>query len=254
MSELTVTLIVLACICGATALGMAIRPRLSPEHLDSESKDVVRLVMAIVGTIAALVLSLILYSTNASYNDRRDALENMAAHLVLLDALLVEYGPEADEARDLLRETVANIKDRIWPSAESQEATPGPATTLTVGRTLFGQLLALAPTGEAQTIVKSQALQVAVSLATARQVLVAQQESRAVPTFFIAVIVAWLSILYASFGLFAPPNRVVIGSLFLSALSVSGAIFLILEMSQPFGGVIGLSPAPIENVYANLGR
>jgi hypothetical protein len=254
MSELAVTSIVFVCICIATALGMAIRYRLPAEDLDSDSRDVVRLVMAIVGSMAALVLSLILYSTNGSYNDRRNSIETMVAQVALLDTLLAHYGPETGEVRDLLRQTVVTVRDQLWPAAESLEVAPAPATIAPGGRALLAKVLALSPADELQTILKTQALQLTLALGTAREQLIAQEKSRAIPAFFIVVVVAWLALLYASFGLFAPPNRVVIASLFLSALSVSGAILLILELARPFEGLIRISPAPVESMLAALGQ
>ena len=70
----------------------------------------------------------------------------------------------------------------------------------------------------------------------------------------LAVLVFWLTIVFASFGLFAPPNATVIVTLFLCALSVSGAIFLILEMYTPFEGLIQISSAPLRDALAHLGQ
>ena len=71
---------------------------------------------------------------------------------------------------------------------------------------------------------------------------------------FLVVLVFWLTILFISFGLFAPPNATVIATLFVCALSVSGAIFLILELDQPFEGLIRISSAPLRNALAHLGQ
>jgi hypothetical protein len=68
------------------------------------------------------------------------------------------------------------------------------------------------------------------------------------------VLVFWLIILFVSFGLFAPPNATVFAALFVCALSVSGAIFLILELDQPFEGHIQISSGPLRNALAHLGQ
>jgi hypothetical protein len=70
---------------------------------------------------------------------------------------------------------------------------------------------------------------------------------------FLVLLVFWVNIIFLSFGLFAPPNATVIATLFLCALSVSGAIYLILELDQPFAGLLQLSDASLRNAIAQLG-
>jgi hypothetical protein len=47
------------------------------------------------------------------------------------------------------------------------------------------------------------------------------------------VLVFWPTVIFISFGLFAPRNATVVATLLICALSVSAAIFLILEMHAP---------------------
>jgi hypothetical protein len=91
-------------------------------------------------------------------------------------------------------------------------------------------------------------------LARARLLLIAHQESAPISGVFLVVLVSWLVVLFASFGLFAPRNATVLAALLISAFSVSGAIFLILELDQPFAGVIQISSAPMRNAFVHLGE
>ena len=70
---------------------------------------------------------------------------------------------------------------------------------------------------------------------------------------FLVVLIFWLTMIFASFGLFARPNAIVIGSLLIFALSAAGAIYLILELGQPFGGLMEISSAPLRNALPSLG-
>ena len=70
----------------------------------------------------------------------------------------------------------------------------------------------------------------------------------------LVLVIFWLATLFMSFGLFAHPNGTVVGSLFLSALSVSGAILLILEMYTPYSGLIQISSAPLRAALTHLGK
>ena len=83
--------------------------------------------------------------------------------------------------------------------------------------------------------------------------LMFEQATTGISMPLLAVLVFWLVAVFASFGLFAPLNGTVIGTLFPSALSVSGAIFLILEMYTPYEGLIQISAAPLRNALALLG-
>lgn len=69
-----------------------------------------------------------------------------------------------------------------------------------------------------------------------------------------AVVIAWLAILFVSFGLFAPANGTAVAALMVSALAVAGAMFLILELDQPFGGLINIPSAPMHSALNNLGK
>ncbi len=52
----------------------------------------------------------------------------------------------------------------------------------------------------------------------------------------------------------APPNGTTAVTLFLCALCVAAAIFLILELYTPFEGVIHISSAPLRYALSSLGR
>jgi hypothetical protein len=93
----------------------------------------------------------------------------------------------------------------------------------------------------------------AVNLGQTRWLLF-EQSGSSIPIPFLVVLVFWLSLIFVSFGLFAPPNPTMVIALLLGALSVSGAIFLILELDQPFGGLIQISSAPLRNALAHLGK
>jgi len=76
----------------------------------------------------------------------------------------------------------------------------------------------------------------------------------AIPTPFLVVLVLWLAVIFAGFGLLSAKNATVVGILFVCALSVSGAIFLIEEMDRPLEGLMKVSSAPMRNALAHLGQ
>ena len=254
MSAWAVASIVLACVFGGAVTGMLLRPALPEHHLDERSKDVVRLGMGLIATMAALVLGLLVASAKSAYDEQKSGLDHISANLILLDKQLAQYGPETQEARDLLRRTVADAVQRIWPLDDEQTPTLADPGTTVRGRTFYESIEELSPQNDQQRRLQSAALQGAADLGQARWLLVAQGESSAVPMPFLAVVVFWLAVLFVSFGLFAPPNATVVTTLLLSALSVSGAIFLILELAHPYQGFIQISSTPLRSALALLGQ
>ena len=116
----------------------------------------------------------------------------------------------------------------------------------------FYKLQELSPQNDTQRSLQGRAIQVSTDLAQTRMLLFAQKDSP-IPAPFLAVLVFWLTIIFASFSLFARPNATVIGFLFIFVLSAAGAIFLILELSQPFSGLMQISSAPLRNALGSLG-
>ena len=253
MSGLATAWIVFACVCCGALLGMLLRRVLPEDHLSNDSKDVVKLGMGLVATMAALVLGLLVAAAKDQYEAQRDGLDQISAKLILVDAGLAQYGPETAGARELLRRTVAAALDRIWPQDLSQASSLTAPDTTAGGRAVYGLVQKLSPQNDMQSRIQSQALQLLQELGQTRWLLAAQQESRAVPLPFLMILVFWLTVLFASFGLFSPANATVVSVLFLCALSVSGAIFLVLELGRPFEGTLQLSSAPMRHALARMG-
>lgn len=254
MTGATTAWIAFACVCAGALLGMLLRRVLPKDHLNNDSKDVVKLGMGLLATMAALVLGLLIASAKGQYDAQRDGLDQISAKFILLDAGLAQYGSEASPARDQLRRTVGSVLARIWPQDTSQTSSITAPDTTADGRAIYDLVQRLSPRNDMQRRVQSQALQLLQELGQTRWLLAAQQESRTTPLPFLAILLFWLTVLFASFGLFSPANATVIGVLFLCALYVSGAVFLILELGRPFEGPLQLSSAPMRHAYALIGH
>jgi hypothetical protein len=201
--------------------------------------------------MAALVLSLLIASAKSSYDTQSSELTQMAANVFLLDRVMAHYGPETKEARDLLRRAVARALDGMWPKDGSGPAQWDP--TAARGDSLYDKIQALSPRNEAQRSLRAEALRISTDLGRTRWLLFGQEGS-SIPVPFLVILIFWVAVIFISFGLFAPPNATVIATLFVCALSVSGAIFLILELDRPFEGFIQMSSAPLRNALAHLGQ
>jgi hypothetical protein len=147
---------------------------------------------------------------------------------------------------------VRSLVDRIWREQDttSTKATPFEATLQ--ADLFFDSLLNLTPRNDAERITQTKAIQLGIELAQTR-VLFAQS-SYSIPKSFIGVLIFWLTAIFISFGLFARPNFLIVATLFVSALSASTAIFLILELSHPFTGLMSISSDPLLNALVPLDR
>jgi len=251
VSSLTTGLIVCACIFGGAMFGMLLRRLLPEHHLTSETKDVVKLGSGLIGTMAALVLGLLVGSAKSAYDAQKSEIIDLAANVVMLDRTLAHFGPETKDARESLRQAASNSIERLW-GADVQSGKPTPLIQQT-GDRLYDQLHTLAPQSDAQRAAHSEANSIFSSLFRTRLLLFAQSgSSLSMP--LLCVMTFWLAAVFTSFGLFALRNATVIATLLASAISVSGAVFLILEMDRPFTGLIQISNAPIKNAIDQLGR
>jgi hypothetical protein len=252
MSALAVGLIVLACVFAGTVFGMVLGKVLPREHLSEGTKDVIKVSMAMVATLAALVLGLLTASAKSSLDAKENEVRAWAAQVVLLDRTLAEYGPEAQDARDLLKQTLAERIRQLWPGSGQK---PSPEQ-IGVGRgseAVQHALLALVPKTDAQRWLQSTALQITNTVASTRWLAV-QQIASDLRWPFLVVLIFWLAVIFTSFGLFAPRNTIVVAALFVAALSVAGSIFLILEMDQPYSGLITIRSEPLRYAFDQLGR
>jgi hypothetical protein len=251
MSTIAIGSIVFAFLLGGTLLGIAFRGALPQHHLGADTKETVKLAMGLVATMAALVLGLLVASAKGSYDAQSTELTEMSAKVVMLDRLLAHYGPETREARDLLRITVVLTLDQIWPKERSgaSHLEPGSAR----GEGLLEKLEELSPKDDEQRFIQTEALNIGLIIGETRW-LMYEQAAATVSVPLLVVVVFWLTALFFSFGLFAPLNATVIVSFIVSALSVSAAICLIVEMYTPYSGLIQISSAPLRAALAHLGQ
>jgi hypothetical protein len=238
-----------ACILGGTFLGMFLRKKLPEHHLAGDTKDVVRLGTGLIGTIAALVLGLVIASANGTYQTQSSQVQQLTANIVLLDRTLAQYGPEADSARNLLRRAVTSMADRIWRENGSDTGKAEPFEASTASLSFYDEILKLSPRNEAQRSLQARAIATANGLAQTRLLLFANAGAT-IPMPFLVVLISWLAIIFTSFSLFAESNATTVIALCIFALSASAAIFLILELSQPFTGLMAISSERLRNALA----
>jgi len=245
MNAEVISVITLVLLIAAVVAGM----RFSEESFGKSTRDTVKLATGLVATMSALVLGLLVSSAKASYDTVRNEVIDMSAKAVFLDRVLAEYGPEAAAARARLRDVIEENIDRMWPRKSKRSADLSLNTA--AGNAVYLAIQGLAPKDEAQRNLKAEAMNGIVDLGKIRTLLVTQSVP-SVSKLMLAVVISWLMIIFFSFSMLAPTNAPAITALVVSALSVCGAIFLILELDSPFGGLIGLSSQPMRNALQQM--
>ncbi|MGH7802369.1 MAG: DUF4239 domain-containing protein [Thermodesulfobacteriota bacterium] len=254
MISIAIALIVFGCLFGGVLLGMLLRATLPEHHLSTDSKDVIKLGMGVIGTLAALVLALLIAAAQGSFREQRRNIMELSANIIYLDRVLARYGPETKEARDQLRSAVVQTLNQMWPEDSSKPAQLAP--TASKAEVLLDKIQALSPKNDAERSLQAQALSLASNLVQMRWLIFVQQV-RSVPVIFLivlAVLVFWFTTIFFSFGLFAHPNATVIASLFICALSVTCAIFLMVELNLPFEGLLRIPSEPLRDALTYLGQ
>jgi hypothetical protein len=144
VSPLLMSAIVFVCVLGGAFLGMFLRNRLPKNHLSGETKDVVKLGTGLIGTIAALVLGLLIASANSTFQTQSSQVQQLIANVIFLDQTLAQYGPETESVRNLMRRAVASMADRIWRENSSPSGQVAPFEVSAAASTLHDEILKLA--------------------------------------------------------------------------------------------------------------
>lgn len=251
--SLILGLISAGCIFGGVLLGLLLRRLLPDQHLQDESKDTIKLGAGMVATVSALVLGLLVASAKSTFDATEEEITQRSAKIIFLDRLLADYGPETKATRDQLRRTVASTIEMLWPKIDT--GTSGLTDYERMNGMQITQitLFKVTPTSDAERRLYDTAQHILSDLRQSRWMLI-QRSQHVVPLPFLMVLLFWLTTLHISFGLFAPRNATVITVLFISALSVSGAIFIVLDMTHPLQGVIKVSSDPMRKALELIGQ
>jgi hypothetical protein len=251
MNDLLISLLVFAVIFGGALFGAVMRPLLSESHLQPDSKDIVKMATGLIGTLAALVLGLLIASAKSSFDQKTNQVRQMTASIILLDDLLAQYGPEATPVRIRLRESIPPLANGIWHENGTAAGKSVHFEASAQSLAFDNELEHLTPNNDTQRSLQSRAIAAFMAGAQTR-LLLFTQSGGSIPTPFLIILVFWLSAIFVSFTLFARTNPVVMASLLVCAVSFAGALFLVLELDNPFAGLMGISSATLRDALLPL--
>jgi hypothetical protein len=251
MNSILIFLIAFASIAAGVGVGVLLRRRLPDAHLDAGSKEVVRLGAGFLATLSALVIGLMIASAKTNYDAQNTGIRQLAANLILLDQLLAHYGSETAGLRGAIRGGVNTVAARIWRENRGGAARSGTFTISNDAEQFYAAVEALSPTTDEQRLLKPRILQTTVEIGRTRLSIFVNEESPILIPFM-AILIVWLTVIFASYSLFAEFTAVVSAALLIFALSISSALFLIVDLSQPFSGVMQISSEPLRHALPAL--
>jgi len=251
MNSITASLLVAACVFGGGLAGLYLHRILPDQHMTKETQEVIKLGTGMLSVLASLVLGLLVATAKSSYDSADRGIRGYAAELALLNEVLRDYGGEASVPRDRLRDYTKRLIQNGWSREGDQPASFNDGESGLILERVRESIRALKPVDDGQRSLQTTAIDVNINLLRQRWLLIEQQGS-SVQRVVLVVLVSWVTVIFASFGMNAPRNSTVIGAFLICSLAIGGAIFLILEMDRPLDGVMQISSWPMRNVLSQM--
>lgn len=252
MGEIAIALLIFACLIAASIGSLLFYEYLTPAPHAEATHGVVKSVANIFVVLTSLVLGLMINSAKNTFELVDHNVHAFAINVILLDRTLRAYGPDAETPRQHLLAYV----ERLWDSRNEARNGPSPeaqkqSATLLAG--FLDDMKRLRSTDAERTALWHEAQQLLQKIVELRWTLIEQSEGT-LPMPLLALMVAWLMLIFASLGYRAPRNAIVMTTFVLSSGLIAGTIYLILDMSVPFDGPIYVSPAPLQRALAEMKR
>lgn len=253
MNHLLIALIVFTCLFGSAMLGSYVRQHLPTHHLSDDSVAVLKLATGLIATMSALVLGLLVSSAKGTFETTNTQLESAAAKVVEFDRVLARYGPDTQPIRTQLKHNYAEIVQVLASREPSRLALLDSPEAIKRSEALQLQVAELSPATESQRTLKASAVQTMDAVFAARW-LTLLQANQSIPPVMLVILITWLSIIFGSFGLFAPRNATIVVVLMLCAASTAATILLVEELNRPLDGLISVSLEPMVHTMERLGQ
>jgi hypothetical protein len=234
-------------------LGLYLQRRLPKTHMSGGSKDMILAVIGLLTLLLALVLGTLVGNTYAFFAMQKSELETMASRALLVDQALAQYGPEAKPARSLMKEALTQSHDLFWRGADADPAELKVDVALHRWEPVASALNALDP----KTPVQKDALAAAKSnlaLMEQTRLLMSLQLSSPVAWSLVTSVILWSMFLFCGFGVLSGTNPTTIIALGLGAISVASAMFLILDLTQPYSGLFRVPASSLEQTIEAIDK
>jgi hypothetical protein len=253
VASILIAATVLVLTFGSGIVGLYLQKRLPTNHMSGGSKDMILAVIGLVTLLLALVLGTLVGNTYASFAMQKSELETMASRALLVDQALVQYGPEAKPARDKLREALSQSYDLFWRGADSDPSKLKVGVALNRWEGVSNVLNSLDPTIPAQKERLADA-KANFGLMEQTRLLMSLQLSSPIAWPLIISVIGWSMFLFCGFGVLSATNPTTMAVLALGAISVASAMFLILDLSQPYAGLFRVPASALQETIEAIDK
>jgi hypothetical protein len=237
------------------AIGLILQRILNESFTTGGPRDMIGAVVGLLTLLSALVLGLLIWTAYGVYSSQNTAIQTLAAKALQLDLALADYGPDATPLRAQVRQNLGKTIDQIWGANESDAnfVANNFAAAVQSMRNREKALEGLHPSTDAQ----KQALAAAAATVDAiGQARLQMSFALASPVSYplVLMVVGWAVLLFCGYGLMSKGNAMSIVAGAVGAIAVSSAVYLILDLSDPYSGIFRASSAPLEQVLAVMGK
>jgi len=252
MNSVTIALGAAAVIFASGCVGLALQRALPEKFTTGGSRDMIGAVAGLLTLLSALVLGLLIWTAYGVYSSQNVAIQNLAARALQLDLAFADYGPEGAPGRAALRATLGRSINDIWGEhADGDHISRNFHAAIDDLRTQQAYLDSLRPATDSQRSALSSANQANAAMSQVRlQMALALSDPISYP--LLTIVVAWGAFLFCGFGLMSRSNPMAFAALAVGAVAVASAVYLIIDLSDPYTGLFQASQAPIERVMKDV--
>jgi ABC-type amino acid transport system permease subunit len=260
MNDFLAACVVFVLLCASAVFGMMVARALPERHRGRDTFDLMSLVIGMMVTFSALILSLVMASVKTGFDAAAHDRRHDALVLTELDLCLRDVGPLADAARAAIRSYTAGVIASTWPDEPKPTGVSYPTLRPGVGASpVLGNLMHNArleffrinPSDPTEARIANECRQDFNDFQVARYAVIQDiQEGISVP--FYKMMVLWLMLLFGGFGLIAPRHRLAVITVALCAFSLSTAIFVIDDLASPYGGLFAVSSDSMRAALASM--
>ena len=252
--DIIVILVVAAATLGAGLLGVYVQGRLPDEHKSDVVRATIGQVAGLVTLLLALVMGTVIGVSYSFFATQKAELEALSAQILQLDMALAQYGPETQPIRAKLKESTQRAYDQIWGGGEADPGLLTVAAPMATMQALNAFLATLEPKTDVQKAALAKAGTYGGLVGQSRILMSLQLAGHPVLWQLLAVLVFWALALFFAIGLSSRFNAVAVTTLAFGAISVGFALFLILELVQPYTGIIKVTPGALREAIEYMDK
>jgi hypothetical protein len=253
MSALAISIVVAISAFTAGILGLYLQKWLPERHTTDRSRDMISSMVALVSLVLALVLGTLVSSSFGAFSTQESELETLATNALDFDLALTQYGPDGQPSRDILRESLVSTHDLFWGRHAADTMALGIAAALPGIEAMNHSLDQLEPKTPMQKALFSSAISYDKAIEATRLKMSLQLASTVAPPLLL-IIGLWSVLLFLGYGLLSRVSAMTVAVLGFGALSVAGAIFLIVELHRPYSGLIHVPPAALLEAIHTIAK